>query len=81
MRHVKVAASYDGLAGLAFKRAQKAAVGIVPGHAHVDAGEFVLRVGSVDIHKPELVELQRADAALGCGLGDEYGRLVLAGVG
>ena len=81
MRHVKVATGHHGLAGLALKRAQKAAVGIVPGHAHVDAGEFVLRVGSVDIHKPELVELQRADAALGRGLGDELGRLALAGVG
>ena len=81
MRHVKVAAGYDGFAGLALKRAQKAAVGIVPGHAHIDAREFVLRVGRVDIHKPKLVELERTDAALGCGLGDEYGRLALAGVG
>ena len=81
VRHVKVAAGYDVFAGLALERVQKAAVGIVPGHAHVDAGEFVLRVGSVDIHKPELVELQRADAALGRGLGDELGRLALAGVG
>ena len=81
MRHVKVATGHHGLAGLALERVQKVAVGIVPGHAHVDAGEFVLRVGSVDIHKPELVELQRADAALGRGLGDEFGRLALAGVG
>ena len=79
--HVKVAAGYHGFAGLALERVQKAAVGIVPGHAHVDAGEFVLRVGRVDIHKPKLVELERADAALGCGLGDELARLALAGVG
>ena len=81
VRHVKVAAGYDGLAGFALKCAQKAAIGIVPGHAHVDASEFVLRVGRIDIHKPKLVELERADAALGCGLGDELGRLALAGVG
>ena len=81
MRHVKVAASYDGLAGLAFKRAQKVAIGIVPSHAYIDARELILGVRSVDIHKPKLVELERADAALGCGLGDELGRLVLAGVG
>ena len=81
MRHVKVAAGYDGFAGLALERVQKAAVGIVPGHTHVDARELILCVGRVDIHKPEFVELERADAALGCGLGDEHGRLASAGVG
>ena len=81
MRHVKVAAGYDGFAGLALERVQKAAVGIVPGHTHVDARELILCVGRVDIHKPEFVELERADAALGCDLGDEHGRLASAGVG
>ena len=81
MRHVKVAAGHNGLAGLALKRAQKAAIGIVPGHAYIDARELILGVRRVDIHKPKLVELERADAALGCGLGDELGRLALAGVG
>ena len=81
MRHVKVAAGYNGLAGLAFKRAQKAAIGIVPGHAYIDAGELVLGVGRIDVHEPKLVELERADAALGCGLGDELGSPTLAGVG
>ena len=81
MRHVKVAAGYDGFAGLALERVQKAAVGIVPGHTHVDARELILCVGRIDVDKPKLVELERTDAALGCGLGDELGRLVLAGVG
>ena len=81
MRHVKVAAGHDGFAGLALERAQKAAIGIVPGHAYVDAGELVLRVGRVDIHKPKLIELERADAAFGRGLGDELGGLAFAGVG
>ena len=80
MRHVKVAAGYDGFAGLALERVQKAAVGIVPGHTHIDARELILGVGRVDIHEPKLVELERTDAALGCGLGDELGRLALAGV-
>lgn len=48
----------------------KAAIGIVPGHAYIDARELILGVGRVDIHEPKLVELERADAALGCGLGD-----------
>ena len=81
MSHVKVAAGYDGLAGFALKRVQKAAVGIVPSHAYIDARELVLGVGRIDVHEPKLVELERADAALGCGLGDELGRLALAGVG
>ena len=81
MRHVKVAAGHDGFAGLALERVQKAAVSIVPGHAHVDAGEFILGVGRIDVDKPKLAELERADAALGYGLGDECGRLTLAGVG
>ena len=81
VRHVKVAAGHHGLAGFALERAQKAAVGIVPGHAHVDARELVLRVGRIDIDEPELVELERADAALGRGLGDELGGLAFAGVG
>ena len=81
MCHVKVAAGHYGLSGLALEACQKAAVGIVPGHAHVDAGEFVLRVGRVDIHKPEFVELQRADTTLGRGLGNELGCLAFTGVG
>ena len=81
MCHVKVSAGHHGFPGLAFERAQKAAIGVVPGHAHVNAGELVLRVGRVDIHKPKLVELERADAALGRGLGDELGSLAFAGVG
>ena len=81
MRHVKVAAGYDGLAGFVLKRAQKAAIGIIPGHAHIDARELILGVGRIDVDKPKLVELECADAALGYGLGDEYGRLALAGVG
>ena len=81
MSHVKVAAGHDGLAGFALKRAQKAAIGIVPGRAYIDARELVLGVGRIDVDKPKLVELERADAALGCGLGDELGRLALAGVG
>ena len=81
MRHVKVAAGHDGFAGLALKRAQKAAIGIIPGHAHINARELILGVRRVDIHKPKLVELERADAALGCSLGDELGCLALTGVG
>ena len=81
VRHVKVAAGHDGFAGLALERVQKAAVSIVPGHAHVDAGEFILGVGCIDVDKPELVELQRADTALGRGLGNELSCLTLAGVG
>ena len=38
-------------------------------------------VGRIDVDKPELVELERADAALGCGLGDELGRLAFVSVG
>ena len=81
MRHVKVAAGHHGFAGLAFKRAQKAAVGIVPSHAHVDARELILGVGRIDVDKPKLVELERADAALGRGLRHELCRLALASVG
>ena len=80
MCHVKVAAGHHGFSGLAHERAQKAAIGVVPGHAHVDASEFVLRVGRVYIHKPKRVELERADAALGRGLGDEFGSLAFAGI-
>ena len=39
-----------------------------------------MRVGRIDIDKPKLVELERADAALGRGLGDELCRIALAGV-
>ena len=81
VRHVKVAAGHHGFTGLALKCAQKAAVGIVPRHAHIDAGELVLGVGRIDVDKPELIELERADAALGCGLRHELCRLALAGVG
>ena len=81
MRHVKVATGHYGLAGLALERVQKAAVGIVPGHARIDARELILGVGRVYIDKPELVELERADTALGRGLRHELCRLALAGVG
>ena len=81
MRHVKVATGHHGLAGLALKRAQKATIGIVPGHAYIDARELILGVGRIDVDKPELVELERTDAALGRGLRHELGRLALVGVG
>ena len=79
--HVKVAAGHHGLSGLALEACQKAAVGIVPGHAYIDARELILGVRRIDVHKPKLVELERADAALGCGLGNELGSPTLAGVG
>ena len=81
VRHVKVTAGHHGLVGLALEPCQKATIGVVPGHAHVDAGELVLSIGRVDVHKPKLVELERANAALGRGLGDELCRLAFAGVG
>ena len=43
---------------------EETAICLVPLKAHVDALEAVLRVGGIDVHKPELLELECAHAAL-----------------
>ncbi len=82
MGHVEVAAGHHGLLG--GKAGQKLAVAGVPGNARVNARELGLGVGRVDVHEPIVLELERADAALGDGHGHEllfFGREHLVGDG
>ena len=74
MGYVKVAAGDNRLA-FCFQAFEKRTESVVPGHAHVQASELVLRVGRVDVYKPKTFEFESAYASFRAGFGHEVVRL------